>query len=426
MKNKSKELLNFNNFLTSQILSLFSEELIRFALPTVYFLKTGNAYGSSILYSCILAPRIFLGPFLGYLSDRFSPHLIFRRVILGHAILMGILPLVIQTRFSSNLWTWGLSAFTLSILNSIQYGAIQTILPQFWKGENLLRANGLLTSFESMALFLAPLGAGFLLDISGFTILCCTATAINFIAFFLQNGILTEFTRKPSTAFSDKKTWTEGWSFMGKNKNLLFNLLLTSPVNLLLAICLALLIPLILQGSDNKAHILGIIMSMGAIGQFLGGFACRYLGSYMSTKWILYAGFMIGGAFGLLTMGLFSSVFGLATGLLFCGFGIALINASNQTIWQLVCPDHIRSRVIATRRSINTCLGPVGFLIAIPLASFLTPFANQIEIYNSYSLIFIICGILLLFLGILGGLFKIDKTQNTRLEDEKCLSKKDF
>lgn len=425
MENKTKESSRFSNFLTSQILSLFSEELIRFALPAVFFLKTGNAFGSSVLYCCILAPRIFLGPMLAYLSDHFSPHLIFKRVILGQAFLMGVLPIAILTFSSSSLWIWGISAFTLSILNSIQYGAIQTIMPQFWKGGNLLRANGLLTSFESMALFLAPLSAGFLLDLSGFTFLCYSAMTINLIAFFLQKRIASDFSRKSSAVPLDKKVLTEGWSFISKNRNLLLNLLLTAPVNMLLAICLALLVPLILQNANNKIYVLGVVMAMGTLGQFLGGLACRYLGSYLSMKWILYSGFMIGGALGLLTMGLFSSFIGLAVGLFFCGFGIALINASNQTIWQLLCPDHVRSRVIATRRSINTCLGPAGFLIAIPLATSLSPFTTQTESFNSYSLLFMICGILLLLLGILGGFFKISSTQGESSENE-CQSEKDF
>jgi MFS family permease len=423
MKNESKKL---SSFLASQILSLFSEELVRFALPAVFFLKTGNAFGSSVLYCCILAPRIFLGPILAYLSDYFSPHLIFKRVIFGQAIWMGMLPLVIATFSSSSLWLWGISAFMLSILNSIQYGAIQTILPQVWKREHLLRANGLLTSFESIALFFAPLSAGFLLDMSGFTFLCYTAMAINFIAFFLQKGISLDFAGKPDSHFLEKKMLTAGWSFIAKNKNLLFNLLCTAPVNLLFAICLALLLPLVLQGTDNKAHIFGIILSMGTIGQFLGGLACRYLGSHFSTKWIFYGGFMIGGALGLFMMGLFPSFLGLAIGLFFCGFGIALINASNQTIWQIFCPDSIRSRVIAARRSINSCLGPIGFLIAIPLSAFLAPFANRIGAFDSYSLLFMICGTLLLLLGILGSSFKICSTQSKNLEDEKCQPKNDF
>ena len=135
---------------------------------------------------------------------------------------------------------------------------------------------------------------------------------------------------------------------------------------------------------------------------------------------------MISGVLGLLGMGFFPTIFGLSAGLFFCGFGIALINASNQTIWQIVCPDSIRSRVIAARRSINTCLGPAGFLIGIPLASLLTPITDRFTHFTSYSFIFIICGLLLLFLGILGLFFKIDDTQNIHLEDKKCLPEKDF
>lgn len=422
MENKSNWSSKASSFLASQTVSLFSEELIRFALPAVYFLKTNDPFGSSLLYCCVLAPRIFLGPFLAYLSDRFLPQLIFKRVILGQAILMAILPLAISLFTATNLWVWSIATFALSTLNSIQYAAIQTILPQFWKREKLLHANGLLTSFESTALFLAPLGAGFLLDIVGFGYLCYAAALVNLGAFFLQNGIAMEHPLQVKNALPDKRIFSRAWSFIGKNKPLLFNVLLTSPINMLLAICLALLAPLVLQESNNKAHLLGIIMSMGTAGQFLGGFACRYLGSHLSIKWIFYGGFIIGGGFGLLTMGFFSSFLGLGIGFFFCGFGIALIHATNQTFWQLACPDSIRSRVIAARRSINSCLGPIGFLIAVPLATFFTSFVNYPASISSYSLTFTVCGVLFLLLGCLGGFLKICDTQSVSLEEKRCLS----
>lgn len=417
--------LKFSRFLTSQILSLFAEELLRFALPAIFFLETGNAFGSSVLYCCVLGPRVFLGSFLAYLSDHFSPHLIFKRVILGQAILTGLFPIMTLIFSTSNLWVWAACAVTLSVLNSVQYGAIQSILPLFWKGKELLRANGLLGSMEAAVLFLAPLGAGFLLDISGLGLLCWIGMTVCLMAYVFQRGILPDLSKKNESFLPKGKILMEGWTFISANKPLLLNLVLTAPVNMLLAICLALLTPMVLQSSEGKTYILGFIFSMGAIGQLLGGICCRYLGLHVSIKWILYSGFMIGGLLGLVPMGFFQSTAVWAGGFFFCGFGMALINTSNQTIWQLACPDHIRSRVTSARRSINTLLGAPGFLIALPLVSLLAPVANTFTTCNPYTFIFALCGVLLLMLGILGGIVKTFDPKKISLEFEKCSQKKD-
>jgi MFS family permease len=379
-------------FVLSQGLSLFAEELVRFAIPIVYFLNTKDAFGISIIYCCTLTPRIILGPFLGSFSDYFAPKTVFKAGILGQIFLMSIAPFF----FASNIFIYGGLAIALSIFNSLRFGAVQSIQPQLFDNHKLMGANGLLTSFESMTLLLPPIFAGFVLEIAGLSLLCSLGIAINLVALIVQKNIKVEARIETHTNLI--KSGFSGLHCIIDNRYLFRNLILTCPVNLFLAIALALLIPMIIQNSNNQTFVLGLVIAMGSIGQILGGTCCRFINRHFSATQMLNGGFLLGGL-GLLLTGWCPNNLYCMMSFFLLGFGAAVINTSNQTIWQLICPEHLRGGAISTRRSINNLLAPLGFLIAVPLADSLSPLASWLNFANHYSIVFVLCGLSLLLLG---------------------------
>lgn len=411
IRDERRDNVQLYKLIASQILSFLAEEFLRFALPVAFFLNTSDAFGAAILYCCIYTPRILLGPLLSCLNDYFNPFVVFRKTLLCQVSLTALLSIALIYITSIHLNLWCFFAFVLSAFHAIKYSTVQTLLPTFWSGRNLLRANSFLVSLDSVVLFAAPVVAAIFLDYVGIVLLSFSATALNFLAYFLQRKDPGKFMHKNSQKPTLKQIFLEGWVFISKHRGLRLSLLLTSPVNFLLGICLVVLTPMIIETHQHKSQTLGIVMSAGAVGMFFGGMISNFLGRYKSLHWIQFSGVMIAGSCGLFTMGLFPSFIGWLLEFLLWGIGISMSNTALQTFWQLICPEYVRSRAISVRLSIKTALIIPGFLLAIPFANFLTPYVNGFGGYNSYNFVFMIAGILLFFLGLLGSLFRMSDVE---------------
>ncbi len=411
IRSEHRDNVQLYRLITSQTLSFLAEESLRFALPVVFFLNTSDAFGSAILYCCIYTPKILLGPLLSCLSDYFNPRDVFRKTLLCQACLTALLSIALIYITSMHLNLWGFFAFVLSAFYSIKYSTVQTLLPIYWNGKNLLRANSFLVSLNSVVLFVAPIAAAIFLDYVGIVLLSFSATAVNFLAYFLQRKDLGKIVHKTFQKLTLKQIFLEGWVYIHKHRELRLSLLLTAPVNFLWASCLAVLTPMIIQTYQHKSQMLGTVMSGGAVGMFLSGIISNLLGRYLPLQWLLYSGMMIAGGCGLFVMGFFPVWMGWILGFLLWGIGIGLYNSAIQTIWQLACPEYIRSRAISVRLSINTALAIPGFLIAIPFSNFLNPYVDGVGGYNSYNFIFMIAGALLFLLGLLGSFFRLSDVE---------------
>jgi hypothetical protein len=95
---------------------------------------------------------------------------------------------------------------------------------------------------------------------------------------------------------------------------------------------------------------------------------------------------------------------------------IALVNASNQAIWQTKTPPDVQGRVFAVRRLLAQISGPVALIITGPLADHVFEPGLQPDGFlagtfgglvgtgagSGMALMFVIAGILIVFVGTTG------------------------
>ena len=129
-----------------------------------------------------------------------------------------------------------------------------------------------------------------------------------------------------------------------------------------------LIAPMILARTDYSSLALGTVQSAMGVGGVAGGVAMSIWGGPRPRIHGVLAGFIISGIFGLALMGVGQTLpvwvvagfIGLLT--------LPFVNGSNQAIWQAKVPPDLQGRVFATRRLIAQIAGPIGMLLAGPLA----------------------------------------------------------
>lgn len=165
-----------------QIISLFGNATIRFALP-LYLL---NHTGSSALYgavtACAFLPTILLSPIGGMIADRVNKRNIMvildfftAAVIIAFSLLMGMVNLVV------------ILTVTLMLLYGIAGAyqpAVQASIPALVRQDSIMAANSVTNTISSLASLLGPVFGGILYSAYGLKpvlwvcIFCFTASAV--------------------------------------------------------------------------------------------------------------------------------------------------------------------------------------------------------------------------------------------------------
>ncbi len=183
--------------------------------------------------------------------------------------------------------------------------------------------------------------------------------------------------------------------------------------NFLTGIAYTLLTPMLLSRTANDELAVGGIQSAFGIGGVIGGLM---LSAWGGPKRKVH-GVLLGWAL----MGIGTALFGLGQSVI-VWFAVAflssvfnpLVNASNQAIWQAKVAPDVQGRVFSTRRMIAQVTGPVGTLIAGPLADNLFSPAMMpggtwagslgwlvgVGPGAGMALIFVICGVLTILIGL--------------------------
>jgi hypothetical protein len=121
------------------------------------------------------------------------------------------------------------------------------------------------------------------------------------------------------------------------------------------------------------------------------------------------------------------------TATFFSAFLVPLINSSNQAIWQSKVAPDLQGRVFAIRRLIAWFVTPIATLLAGPLADYvLEPAMRQsrasIEALGwlvgsgpgaGMALMFVFCGILMVFVGLGGYTVRVVRDAESLLPDHE-------
>lgn len=367
---------NFTMVVIGQIISLFGNSILRFALPLYLLNQTKSSSLFGVVVACSFIPMIVLGPIGGIFADRVNK----KNIMVILDFLTAVLTFVF-TLLLGNLNVVWLILITMMVLYGIQGAyqpAVQSSIPVLVPQENIIQANATINLVNSFSSLIGPVVGGALFAFFGIypilyvSIVCFVASAI------MEMFIKIPFEKKESKGnifaigFSDIK---ESLNYMIHEKPIIFKLcLVVAVINLFLTalviIGLPVLVTQILNFEPETANRLyGYAEGAIAAGSLVGGMSAGLLSQKLKAKngykTLLFC------ALTLMPIGLavFLPISDMAAYLLImvsCFFMMILATLFSVQIvsyLQIIAPNDMIGKIISCASCIGMCATPLGQVI---------------------------------------------------------------
>lgn len=365
---------DFTLVVIGQIISLFGNATIRFALPLYLLNQTGSSALYGTVMACAFIPTILLSPIGGIVADRVNKRNIMvildfftAAVILIFSLLMGSVNLVV------------LLTVTMMLLYGIAGAyqpAVQASIPALTDPEHFMEANSVINTISSFANLIGPVLGGMLYSAYGLKMVLILCMVCFFLSAVMEIFIRIPFVRQASEGSILKMVkgdFYESFRFIQKEKPQIERVtLVVCGINLFLSAMIMVAVPYLVTevlkfGSENTANTL-YSFSQGALaaGGLTGGILAGVLGKRLSVQ---KAGSLIAAAAAaVFPMGIALALdlpamesYLVITG---CCFAIMVLSTmfSVQMISfvQAETPGHLIGKVIAVILTIAMCAQPLG------------------------------------------------------------------
>ncbi len=364
---------DFTLVVIGQIISLFGNAIIRFALP-LYLL---NQTGSSALFGTITAvsfiPSILLSPIGGIIADRIHKRnimvaldLFTAILIAGFGLLLGKIDLI------------PLLTVTMMLLYGIAGAyqpSVQASIPALTEPQNYVKANSIINTISSFSALIGPVLGGILYSTYGLSPLLWISAAC-----FLFSSILEIFIQIPHAkqSFSGsiwrivKNDFGESMQFVRKDKPIIFKVVLVvCGINLFLSAMIVVATPyLITEVLDFTPDLANKLFGFSEGAFALGGLSGGILAGLCAKKLTLQkaGNLLVAAALLILPMGcslmLLSSAwvnYFIITG---CFFFLmifsTLFSVQMMAFVQHQTPQHLIGKVMSVIITLSICAQPLG------------------------------------------------------------------
>lgn len=365
---KKRQMLVFTSVWFGQLVSLIGSGLSGFALGFWVLQRTGSVTQFGLISLFATLPGILISPVAGALVDRWDRRLAMLLSDIGAGLSILVIGFLLVVG-KLEIWHIYLATATSSAFNSIQWPAYRAAITLLVPKQHLGRASGLVQSASAASELISPPLAAVLLtniQLQGIILLDIITFIFSIISLlsvqFPNPEIIDQGKAKNSSLLQEA---AYGWTYITERPGLLALLVFFAIVNFFTGIVSVLVQPLVLAFAPIT--VVGTVLAVGASGMLFGSVV---MGVWGGTKRFVYSlfTFTLLGGLSIAFAGLRPSVpvFFLTSFLYF--FGLAIINASNQVIWQKKVAPEIQGRVFAVRRMIAWGALPLAYLLAGPLA----------------------------------------------------------
>ena len=354
-----------------QAISMLGSGMTQFALTIWAYEVTGEATALALVGFFSFAPTVIVSPLAGALVDRWPR----KAVMMLSDLVAGMTTIVVLYLYSTGqleIWHLCVSGAIAGTFAAFQFPAFSAAMSLMVPKEQYTRANGLVALAEAATTIVAPVLAGILLAFIGISgIMIIDIVTFVFAVLTIAVVFIPEPTESAAGREGRGSLWREsiyGFQYIWARKSLLGIQLTFTISNFFFAIGMVLVAPMILARTDNNELALGTVQSFFGIGGVVGALLLLTWGGPRRRIHGVLGGFILSSLLGQTVMGIGQTlpVWAFAA---FCSmFFLPFINGSNQSIWQAKVAPDVQGRVFSTRRLIAQITGPLGMLIAGPLA----------------------------------------------------------
>lgn len=342
--------------------------LTQFGLGVWVYQSTGSVSLYGLILLVLVLPRLIAAPVAGILVDRWDRRWAMILSDAGSAVFTLVIATLLVTDRLEIWHLFPLLAFG-ALFQSIQMPAYTAATTLLVPKRNLGRASGLVQTGQSLALLVAPISAGFLLN----SIQIQGIVLIDFATFLIAvlTLLIVRVPRpEPSTAGtgaggSFRQQIGLGFTFLKTRSGLIALMVFFAIVNFSLGVIQVLITPMVLEFSSPQ--VLGTILSVGSVGMLIGAVALGVLG-VPARRVVGLLGFGLFLGLGMMGMGLRPSAPVITVAFFVTFLSVPFINGCSQVIWQVKTPPDIQGRVFAVRQMVSWSSLPLGYLLAASLA----------------------------------------------------------
>ena len=373
MQQKKGYSKDFYMVVIGQIISLFGNAVMRFALPIHLLNVTGSAAVLGVVSGCAFIPLAVMSPIGGIIADRVNK----RNVMVFLDFFTSGLTVLFLLLYGKVSIT-GMVLVTLFLLYGISGAyqpSVQASIPVLVEPEHIMPANAVINMVSSLSGLLGPALGGTAYSLWGLYPVLSIAAGCFSLSAVMEIFIKIPYERKQSTESILRQTkddLCESIAYIGQKKPELAKLTLCcAGVNLVMSALMIIGLPVIVMNildfsKSEASRLYGYMEAILAIGGLVGGIGAGVFGRKLkvngSWKLLLASGML------LIPMGFVLMIecpaylaYGVlaAAGLVIMSLS-AIYTIQIMSYIQMIVPHHMVGKVIAWIIAVSTCAQPVG------------------------------------------------------------------
>lgn len=359
-----------------QIISLFGNAVMRFALPIHLLNVTGSAAVLGVVSGFAFLPLAVMSPIGGIIADRVNK----RNVMVFLDFFTSGLTILFLVLYGQVNLTGMITVllFMLYGISGAYQPSVQASIPVLVKQEKVMPANAMINMVSSLSGLLGPALGGMAYSIWGIYPVLCGAALCFFISAVMETFIRIPFTKRERNMSILRETGQElgqSISYITRERSEIGKLTLCcAGVNLTMTALLIIGLPVIvlqlLEFSKSEAsRLYGFMGAILAVGGLIGGIGAGVLGARLkiSNSWRLlaYSGILLlpmGGALALDCPPYVSYAVLAAAGLMIMAFA-SIYTIQILSYMQITVPQESVGKVIAWVIAASTCAQPIGQML---------------------------------------------------------------
>lgn len=356
-----------------QIISLFGNAVMRFALPIHLLNVTGSAAVLGVVSGCAFIPLAVMSPIGGIIADRVNK----RNIMVFLDFFTSALTVMFLILYGKVNIT-GLVLVMLFMLYGISGAyqpSVQASIPVLVSGKKVMPANAIINMVSSLSGLLGPALGGVAYSLWGIYPVLVIAAGCFFLSAVMEIFIHIPFSqrsRNVSVLREAKTDLKKSISYISREKSEIGKLTLCcAGVNLVMSSLMIIGLPVIvmqlLSFSESEAsRLYGFMQAALAVGGLAGGIGAGALGAKMkvsnSWKLLAYCGGLLIPIGGILMLdGPAYLTYGALTvvGMVIMAFA-SIYTIQIMSYIQITVPQEMIGKVIAWIIAVSTCAQPVG------------------------------------------------------------------
>lgn len=364
---------NFIMVVLGQIVSLFGNAILRFALPLYLLNETGSAALFGAVSACAFIPMIILSPVGGIFADRVNKRNIM--VVLDFSTALLVLAVIVLLGKMNLVVLLLCALFVLYGINGAYQPAVQASIPILLSGENIMQGNAVINLVSSFAGLIGPVVGGALFGFYGIMPILYVSVVCFLLSAIMEIFIQIPYEKKPANGnmfaigFGDLK---ESFLYMYRQQPVIIQFSLAiAAINMILSALIMIGLPVIVTqmlnfDGETANRLYGYAEGALAMGSLCGGMGAGILARKLKARngylLLLYDALTlipIGIAVMLPMPAMISYVIIMIScfGMMFLA---TLFSIQIMSYLQMIVPVDLIGKVISCAMCIGMCASPIG------------------------------------------------------------------